>query len=142
MRCVNGAKSRPVSKSQPVPTDIMDIKKFFAAVPRHARASDTPARENSEEAINEHDVEGGARDGDNMDGEDAIVAEADGAAAKPRTSLHAYLAISAESTRERQLHPATTAREANAIIPKIMVLKVSLATFRFGYWGGYLLHVC
>ena len=65
----------------------MDIKKFFAAVPRHARASDTPARENSEEAINERDVEGGAQDGDNMDGEDAIVADADGAAAKPRTSL-------------------------------------------------------
>ena len=60
----------------------MDIKKFVAAVPRHDRAADTPTREDSEEEIHEHDVEGDARDG-----EDAILADADGAAAQPRTSL-------------------------------------------------------
>ena len=65
----------------------MYINKFFAAVPRHARAADTPAWEDSEEEIHEHDVERGALDGDNVDGEYVIVADADGAAAKPSTSL-------------------------------------------------------
>ena len=63
----------------------MDINKFFAAVPRHARAADTPAREDSEEEI--HELKRGARDGENVDGEDVKVADADGAAAKPSTSL-------------------------------------------------------
>ena len=121
----------------------MDIKTFFAAVPRHARAADTPAREDSEEEIHEHDVERGARDGDNVGGEDVKVADADGAAAKPSrpTSLPTLPSAPNQPVNVSCIPPQRLTKRTLSF-QNIMVSEVPLATLRFGYWRGYLLYVC